>query len=107
MEAALDDIELWDEVSGSAVEEVAAVSAAAIWPTPANGHINVEVNNGAAKAVEVEILDMTGRRVLQPVSMVVGQDVQRMDVSRLAEGQYILRLLWTGGSHDSRFSIVR
>ncbi len=107
IEGALDDIELWDVVAPNSIEELANASIASIWPIPANGTINVSVRNVRSSGVRLEVLDMTGRSVLQPAPLTVGADLQRLDVGGLAEGQYILRLRWAEGSTDRRFSIVR
>jgi len=108
VEAALDDIELWDEtVAGNAVNEVERVQITSVWPIPASESINVSLNDRPVRGMRLEVLDMTGRRVLQPVPMILGNGSQRMDIRSLAEGQYVARIWWDGGSAEQRFSIVR
>ena len=107
IEAALDDVELWDERSGNIVSEGSEEPLLSIWPVPANGLLNIQVNSSSSGTVRLEVLDMTGRSILQPAPLTAGADVQRLDVSRLADGQYILRMHWANGSADERFSIMR
>jgi hypothetical protein len=35
-----------------------------------------------------------------------GSERQQFDVQRLAEGQYVLRVTWTGGKAEHRFTVV-
>jgi hypothetical protein len=36
----------------------------------------------------------------------VAQDMVRLDVSGLADGQYVVRLRWNDGSAERRFSVM-
>ncbi|MEZ4740614.1 MAG: T9SS type A sorting domain-containing protein [Flavobacteriales bacterium] len=107
VEAALDDIELWDEVAGNSVVDVIAAPNVRLWPSPANGDLNVSIRDRAVAVARMEVLDMMGRVVLRPSTNPGATDVHRLDVRSLAEGQYVLRILWDGGSSEERFSIVR
>ncbi|MBL7937950.1 MAG: hypothetical protein JNL43_01205 [Flavobacteriales bacterium] len=108
VEAALDDIELWDEVeTGNGLDELGRLEITSMWPVPANESIMLTVSDRTVRGMGLEVLDLTGRRVLQPVPAVLGSGTQRVDVRSLAVGQYVLRLRWDGGSIERRFSIVR
>jgi hypothetical protein len=107
VEAAVDDIELWDELDGSRVAELPMADIVSVWPSPADATINVSVRQHGIPGVRIEVLDITGRTVLLPVPLGPGSDVHRFDVSMLSAGQYVVRLRWNGGSTDQRFSIVR
>ena len=108
VEAALDDIELWDEIgTENGLDELDRVEITSLWPTPANESISIMISDRPVRGMRMEVLDMTGRSVLQPVAMALGNGTQRMDVRSLAEGQYVVRLRWEGGSAERRFSIVR
>lgn len=107
VEGALDDVQVWDQLLGTGVSAVSAPRIGAIWPVPANGLLNIQVNSSSSGTVRLEVIDMTGRTILQPAPLTAGADVQRLDVSRLADGQYILRMHWADGSADERFSIMR
>lgn len=108
VEAAIDDIQLWGAQLPNGVRANDQATITAVWPSPANDVINVSVRTPqAASKVRIEVLDMTGRTVVQPVPMAQGTDVQKVDVKQLSAGQYLLRLVWDGGSTEQRFSVMR
>lgn len=106
VEAALDDIELWDEVAGTGQQEFGNTGVLAVWPIPANDFITVSMRNVQAD-VHVEVLDMTGRTVLQPATVAAGNALFQVHVGGLAIGQYMVRVHGSGGTSDHRFTIVR
>jgi hypothetical protein len=107
VEAALDDIELWDEVAGNAVNTLDRASWVSVWPSPTASDLNVSIREEMSGDARLEVLDMMGRVVLRPVSAAASTNVHRLDVRSLAEGQYVLRVIWDNGSSEDRFSIVR
>ncbi len=106
IEAALDDVELWDEANTSSVAEIASARLAGVWPIPANGTLNISVREGGKGTLRTEVVDLTGRVVIQTSSTsTVG--ISQLDVTGLAEGEYVLRLRWADGSTERRFSVIR
>ncbi|HRF79100.1 MAG TPA: T9SS type A sorting domain-containing protein, partial [Flavobacteriales bacterium] len=104
IEAAIDDIEVWSMVGPDAVVEYANERALAVWPSPTQGPLNIEVRIPNEPGMQVEVLDLTGRTVVAP--RVVRQDVIRLDVSNLADGQYVVRLRSSQGWAERRFSVL-
>ncbi|MDQ3101223.1 MAG: T9SS type A sorting domain-containing protein, partial [Bacteroidota bacterium] len=104
VEAAVDDMQLWDLAGGIGIPEHEA-NVISLYPDPANDLINVMIDDQAAKSISAEILDLSGRTVLRPV--IAGTSIGQINVASLANGQYVLRLNWENGSSDRRFSIVR
>jgi len=107
VEAAVDDIQLWDVADISTeVETVLPVRIQSIHPSPANDVISIRVGNGAGQIVRFEVFDAAGRMVLSPATA-SGSDVHRIAVDGLAAGQYVLRSHTNAGSAHARFSIAR
>ncbi len=104
VEAAIDDIELWSAAAPDFISEREQERVLGVWPSPTTGQLNVEVRIGHEPGMSIEVLDLTGRMVLAPRA--VAQDMLRMDVSGLADGQYIVRLRWNDGSAERRFSVM-
>lgn len=104
VEAAIDDIEVWSMVGPDAVAEYANERALAVWPSPTQGLLNIEARVPNEPGMQVEVLDFTGRIVVSPRA--VPQDLVRLDVSSLADGQYVVRLRSSQGSVERRFSVL-
>lgn len=104
IEAALDDVEVWSETAPDGIAERTAQRALSVWPTPTTGLVNVEVRMELEPGMRIEVLDLTGRSVLAPRP--VKEDLVRIDSSGLANGQYVLRLVWSEGSVERRFSVL-
>lgn len=107
VEAAVDDIQIWDVADiSTGVEAVMPVRIHSIHPSPANDVISIRVANGVGQPIRFEIFDASGRMVLSPAPT-VGGDVQRIAVDGLAAGHYVLRSHTNSGSAHARFSIAR
>ncbi|MBX2973641.1 MAG: hypothetical protein KF797_11095 [Flavobacteriales bacterium] len=105
IEAAIDDIELWSRSAPDGVAEHAADRTLAVWPTPASDLLTVAVRRSPEPAMSMEVLDLTGRIVVAPRA--VRGELMQLDVSGLADGQYVLRLRWNDGAAERRFSVLR
>lgn len=108
IEAALDDIQLWDgDANTSSVEETTDI-VTRIFPSPADDAINVVFNEAGVRSIRMEVIDLTGRTVLLPpvMNLVAGQPY-RIDTRALTDGQYVLRLVWDGGRSERAFSVMR
>lgn len=104
VEAAIDDIELWSAAAPDFISERDQERVLGVWPSPTSGQLNVEVRIANEPGMAVEILDFTGRVVLAPRAVL--QDMVRLDVTGLADGQYVVRLRWSDGSAERRFSVL-
>ncbi len=103
VEAALDDVQLWD-VDGSIGVPEHVVLVQALYPDPATDVLHLRLAEIPA-GLRIQIVDLAGRTVSTPV---VGRGtLQVLDVSTLAAGQYVLRAIWNDGHQDHRFSIIR
>ncbi len=108
VEAALDDIQLWDgDANTTSVQESADI-VSMVYPSPANDALNVVITATDVRALRMDVIDLTGRVVLTPsvTNLVAGQP-HRIDTHSLADGHYVLRLVWEGGRSERAFNIMR
>ena len=104
IEGAVDDIELWSAQAPDAISEVNGAPVLSIWPSPAQSQVTVSVQMRMAANTMLEVLDPMGRLVL-PTRVVQGDKIA-LDVAGLANGQYLARLRWNGGSAEHRFTVL-
>ena len=104
IEAAVDDIQVWDLAGDVSIPEN-AISIASIYPDPADRTIELVLSNTASPILTAEIIDLAGRIVLRPTLVAVKH--QQIAVGMLSEGQYVLRIVSAEGGSEHRFSIVR
>lgn len=108
VEGALDDIQLWNGALNTLSVDEVAEGALAVYPSPATDVLQVLLTEEHLVGLRMEVVDMTGRRVLLPaLANVPAGQPRQLDVRSLAEGHYVLRVQWQGGGEDRRFSIVR
>lgn len=83
------------------VDEAGELAFTSVFPTPSTGLITVSVETSAARNLSVEVFDLLGKRVMIENLGTLGNGAQRiMDLSTLADGDYILKLLADGQVHD-------
>ena len=108
VEAAVDDIQLWQNNGNIGIGESAVVTFTSVHPNPANDMLNVSIALEGAKGLRWQVIDATGRLAIDRfVGERTGDVRDRLDVSVLAEGAYVLRATWTGGTAEQRFTVVR
>jgi hypothetical protein len=106
VEAAVDDILLYDVAAGTGIADRSAQAISAIYPSPATDFIQVELDLNGIGKYRMEVLDMAGRVVLTPTST-RASGLQRVDLRKLQDGQYVLRIVWEGGHAEKRFTVLR
>jgi hypothetical protein len=106
VEAAVDDILLWDVAAGTGIADAPSQAILAIYPSPASDVIQVELDMQGKGKYSMEVVDMTGRVVLSPRST-RSSGPERIDVRKLQDGQYVLRIVWEGGHAEKRFTVLR
>jgi hypothetical protein len=106
VEAALDDIQLWNAPENTlAVEEAPVDLIGGLFPNPTNGQLHLRLAQAAE--ARIAITDLTGRVVRIFPQRAMQQGWVQIDASGLAEGQYILSVAWAGGRSDRRFVVMR
>jgi subtilisin-like proprotein convertase family protein len=76
------------------VSDVSAAGSLVVYPNPSNGNVTATFTLPAADRVQVSVLDMTGREVMQPVNMqaFAGADSIPLQLFGLAPGNYFIRI---------------
>lgn len=108
VEAAVDDIQLWDNVSTIGMDELPRTVFTSLYPNPANDQLTVGLELEASSTLRWQVLDAMGRVVIdRAAGQRAGQVRERIDVRALAEGTYVLRASWSDGRAEQRFTVVR
>lgn len=78
-----------------------------MFPIPAKDQLNIEIFDMARKTVEVGIMDVRGRTLVQE-SFKVSQETEilSMDVSKLSAGSYLLRIYADGAKQEIRKFVI-
>ena len=106
IEAAVDDIQLWENAGGIGIEEETAVALLNVLPNPASAEVMIDIAATGMDRLHLQVIDDTGRMVMEREEK-NGATRQVLDVRSLPPGGYVLRARWSGGSADRRFTIVR
>lgn len=107
VEAAVDDIQLWDQQDVGIVDLHDAGSMV-LFPSPANNEIQLLAQHVSNGPVTVLITDAAGRSLRTEHVIAANAIINaRFDLHDLAPGSYVLRLRWNGGGTSKPFSIVR
>lgn len=70
-----------------------------VYPNPVQGILSINLNAAKAGIAKAEIFDMNGRRwLVQPFQVMAGEQVLSLDMSRLGQGAYLLKLTQDGVS---------
>lgn len=108
VEAAVDDIQLWDEVDVDGIAESALDLELRIYPDPASDVLNVGMELRGARVVDMRVLDLAGRTVDRPSPVnMIGQERMTVDLSAYSAGSYVLQVITDRGRDERRFSVVR
>lgn len=103
VEAAIDDIQVWDLLGGIGIPEQAG-SITIVYPDPVRDILNIRIEDVGVGSM-VEVMDLTGRIVIPPIRAAMTSF--QLNVGGLAEGQYMLRLRDDKGKSERRFTVIR
>lgn len=107
IEAAVDDIQLWDN-SSIGIDEQTTSRFQALYPSPAAELVNYVLRAAGSGRVLLSVQDATGRTVWEGNAVQAGGQLRgSVDVSAWPPGGYVLRALWPGGDARGRFTVVR
>ncbi|MBK7941215.1 MAG: T9SS type A sorting domain-containing protein [Flavobacteriales bacterium] len=107
VEAAVDDIQLWDLADGIGIEETATVELL-VFPKPAQDQLQVRGAMGDARSADLVVLDAAGRVVMrQQVGGAALRDRIVLNVADLAPGSYVLQVITDRARGEERFQVVR
>lgn len=108
VEAALDDVQLWELSDPEGVEE-SEVSELNLYPNPTQGILNLSLNLNSATHLTLEVLNMLGAEVMrQDRGMLsAGKHNTDLDLNQLTDGIYQLRISTDAGQVVKRVELIR
>ena len=75
-----------------------------LFPNPATNEVTILIASPAKSTVTVRVMDINGKIVDQRIgSIETGGNSLPLDVSKLAAGSYLIKLISENGSADTRF----
>jgi hypothetical protein len=100
-------LESMDQGLMLAIENDQPVAITSLWPNPTNGELNLDVFLAQDVNVSVEVTTITGQQATVPQAVTIGQGNARttIDVSGLAPGSYMLRVV--AGEHVATERFVK
>ncbi|MBK8488639.1 MAG: T9SS type A sorting domain-containing protein [Chitinophagales bacterium] len=91
-----------------AIEDVILANALKLYPSPASNVITVAINSNSFQNVTIEFFNMRGESAMKPVEINLNNgSTTSIDVSTLAEGNYIVRVYTDNGYAIRQISIVK
>jgi hypothetical protein len=80
-----------------------------VYPNPANGLVNFHYDAAEAGMLSVEVIDLTGRKVLQVLYEAVpsGELVKTFSTTEIASGSYIIKASLNGAVSSHRFTVAQ
>jgi aminopeptidase N len=109
--AVLIDPDAWilrdEEIPTDVEREPSSAIVTTVTPNPARERVQVGFAMARAGQVTVEVFDVAGRRVVsRSIAAAAGRRVETLDTTRLAAGEYFLRLRSSQGNTVRRFTVV-
>lgn len=104
IEAAVDDIQLWENTVNS-TDELSAEMSVSIFPNPATEQLNANILLVSDENVSYEITDLTGR-VVQSHNfgrLSNGNNIKTISIGDLAQGAYTIRILTGNNTFTDTF----
>lgn len=108
IEAALDDIKLWDELATS-VDEIGGISSYVVYPNPANETVNLSFHAyNALEDIVVEMVNHVGQIVyVHTIAVAEDHFTMPIDVSGFSAGLYHVTIKSQGKSNSKKLSIQK
>ncbi len=70
----------------------------AVYPNPTSQTVNIQLDLHAAKMVELQLMDMTGKQVRAKSFLASQKELMQLDIADLATGVYFLSVKMDGGN---------
>lgn len=95
----------WDVLCGGVGVDERVGAELLLYPNPTNGMLYINMPDQLHMSAMVQVLDLSGRKLLER-QMPVGSGPQQMDVSALASGRYLMRLVMPDNSIVRPFQLL-
>ena len=108
VEAAVDDIILWDLATPDNINELVVNDSFNVYPNPAKDNINIEFELAKATRATMEITDMTGRSVIEQElgELFVGKHRKTIPTKSLPAGMYVMTVRLGGDILTQSFQMI-
>jgi hypothetical protein len=89
-------------------EEVREIQLVGVYPNPTKGEVTVQIQSPKAERVSVVLMDISGKQVVQQNHMLVqGSNQLRLDMSRVAQGSYLIKVICANGCQTTATKVVK
>lgn len=107
IEAGLDDLILWDEVS-TGVQEQASVATFLSFPNPAADVVQLQIGMVREETIQIRLIDAAGKVVsLKNEVLAAGSNVIQWSVKDLSAGLYQIALSYEGGFKSLKVNVIK
>ena len=89
------------------INEPSLSSSIIVYPNPANDFLNIRIDQAMNAAVDIQIVDMSGRLVYQETSVKLGYSNYQIMLNELPTGAYVLRLQTDEELVTKQINIIR
>jgi hypothetical protein len=86
------------------IEEYSYNSGIKVYPVPTSGDVYISITEQGMEPQFIKVYDITGREVMEQ-NVNANNNLIHMDVSRLSNGTYILKVVGTNGEKVARISV--
>ncbi|MGI4870565.1 MAG: M36 family metallopeptidase [Janthinobacterium lividum] len=103
-----ESFDLPPDLAALANRNATATNALEVYPNPATDRLLVRTQLNSSAPMQVTMLDLLGKTVLAPVAVPAAQMQQRgtnLDISELANGIYIVRVVTTEGTYTTKVTV--
>lgn len=97
----------WDVACGAVGIDETGSTVFAIYPNPTTGLLNIDLGNEQYGNVQVRVVDMSGRTVIDLPLNAKGGAVNTIDMNGLMNGQYMLQLITDKWVKTQRVQLTR
>jgi hypothetical protein len=107
VEAAVDDLILWDEIP-TGIPSSPALATLSLFPNPASSQVNLNIGLRADDKIEITISNIIGQQVYSAeMVMNAGNNIYSVDAAQFASGLYEVRVNNSAGSQVKKISITK
>lgn len=107
IEAAVDDLMLWDEIP-TGITDTDALAVFTLFPNPASDQMNFNIGLIREDNVQISVIDSLGQEIYTVKNtMPSGNNLFTLDVTDFPTGLYEVSLITSGSVKSQKFSIVR
>jgi hypothetical protein len=88
--------------------KVTEITLTGVYPNPTTRVLNVKITSPRAEKLTLVVTDLTGKVVMQqPMSVVIGDNQQQMNVAPLAAGTYVVKAICANGCETAVHRFVK